>query len=186
MFVLKVVFKFEECIVLEQGFICFFVYKLELLFGVVVFGGVLKKNCMLFEWMVEFVCLRVVFYNQCCSCMVIRYIDVINDGFIEDLVCSLEKLYEVVGFIDVERVVICFGELFVINYFVIDDVFFDQLKVYFIEFEIMELVMIVVFFVGFGCFGVVFYMVEELLSAFQGSIDDGFVVFWYNEVIQVC
>lgn len=145
------------------------------------FVGVLKLYCMLLEWLVELVCLWVVFFNQCWFCMVICYMDVFNDGVDEGVVCLLEKFQEVENLLDVEKVVICFGELMVIDYLVINDVVYDDLCVYFSEVQIVELGMIVVFFVGFGCLGVIYYMVEELFEFYQ--FIEGFIVFWGEDVI---
>ena len=135
--------------------------------------------------MIELVRLRVAFHNQCRSCMAIRYTDAVNDGLTEDLVCALEQPYDAPGLTDAERAAIRFGELFAMNHLTIDDSLFDQLKQHFTEPEIMELAMNVAFFVGFGRLGAVLHMVEELPSAFQGSIDDGPVTPWHNEAIQV-
>ena len=43
--------------------------------------------------LLELVRLRIAFFNQCRSCMAIRYPGAIADGLTEDLVCSLEKPY---------------------------------------------------------------------------------------------
>ena len=182
---LKAAFKPEERTALEQGLTRFFAHRPELSLGVASLGGALKKNRTLPERMIELVRLRVAFHNQCRSCMAIRYTDAVNDGLTEDLVCSLEKPYEAPGLTDAERVAIRFGELFATNHLAIDDALFDQLKEHFTEPEIIELAMTVAFFVGFGRLGAVLHMVEELPSAFQGSIDDGPVAPWHNEAIQV-
>lgn len=182
---LKAAFKPEERTALEQGLTRFFAHKPELSLGVAALGGALKKNRTLPERLIELVRLRVAFHNQCRSCMAIRYTDAVNDGLTEDLVCSLEKPYEAPGLTDAERVAIRFGELFATNHLAIDDALFDQLKEHFTEAEVMELAMTVAFFVGYGRLGAVLHMVEELPSAFQGSIDDGPVAPWNNEAIQV-
>ena len=44
--------------------------------------------------LLELVRLRIAFFNQCRTCMAIRYPGAVADGLTEDLVCSLEKPYE--------------------------------------------------------------------------------------------
>ncbi len=76
---------------LEQGLMRFFAHTPELAKGLGAFSGALKINRTLPEKLVELVRLRVAFFNQCRSCMAIRYTDALNDGVTEELVCSLER-----------------------------------------------------------------------------------------------
>ena len=55
------------------------------------FGAALKMNRQLSPRLVELVRLRIAFFNQCRSCMAIRYADARAAGVDEDLVCSLER-----------------------------------------------------------------------------------------------
>ena len=44
--------------------------------------------------LLELVRLRIAFFNQCRTCMAIRYPDAVADGLTEGLVCSLERPYD--------------------------------------------------------------------------------------------
>ena len=76
---------------LEQGLMRYWAHRTDLVQGLAAFSGGLKMNRTLSEKLVELVRLRIAFFNQCRSCMAIRYTDAVNDGLTEDLVCSLER-----------------------------------------------------------------------------------------------
>src|SRR5262249_377112 len=80
--------------------------------------------------------LRIAFFNQCRSCMAIRYPGAIADGLTEDLVCSLEKPYEAADLSDAERSAIRFGELLATDHLAIDDAVYDDLRQHFTEAQI--------------------------------------------------
>ena len=69
----------------------------------------------------ELVRLRIAFFNQCRSCMAIRYTDAVNDGVTEDLVCSLEKPAEAANLTAAEKAAIDFGERMATDHLSIDD-----------------------------------------------------------------
>ena len=79
---------------LEQGLMRYFAHCPEQALGLMAFGGALKQNRSLPDRLVELVRLRVAFFNQCRSCMAIRYADAVADGVTEGLVCSLERPQE--------------------------------------------------------------------------------------------
>ena len=58
------------------------------------FGPALREHRLLPDRLVELVRLRVAFWNQCRSCMAVRYEEGVDDGLTEELVCSLERPYE--------------------------------------------------------------------------------------------
>ena len=172
----------DEATDLEQGLTRFFAHCPEQALGLMQFGGALKRNRALPERLVELVRLRVAFFNQCRSCMAIRYSDAVADGLSEDLVCSLAKPHEADNLSAAEKAAIRFGELMATDHLAIGDAMFDELRKHFSEAEIVELGMTVAFFVGFGRLGATFHMVEELPDAFRGSEP---IAPWGQEKVQV-
>lgn len=152
---------------LEQGLTRYFAHCPELTLGLMQFGGALKTKRTLPDRLVELVRLRVAFFNQCRSCMAIRYSDAVADGVDEGAVCSLEQPHEAENLSDAEKAAIHFGELMASDHLSIDDQTYAGLREHFTEAEIVELGMTVAFFVGFGRLAATFNMVEELPEAFQ-------------------
>ncbi len=62
--------------------------------------------------LLELVRLRIAFFNQCRSCMAVRYQSAIDDGLDEDAVCSLERPAEAENLSAAERSASRFAELF--------------------------------------------------------------------------
>ena len=152
---------------LEQGLTRFFAHCPEQALGLMGFGGALKRNRSLPERLVELVRLRVAFFNQCRSCMAIRYSDAVADGVTEGLVCSLERPQEAENLTAAEKVAIRYGELMATDHLAIDDALYAELRQHFSEAQIVELGMTVAFFVGFGRLAATYHMVEELPEAFR-------------------
>ncbi len=173
----------EEATDLEQGLTRYFAHCPEQALGLMGFGGALKMNRSLPDRLVELVRLRVAFFNQCRSCMAIRYSDALADGLNEDLVCSLEKPVEAENLTDAEKTAIRYGELFATDHLAIDDAIHDELRKHFSEAQIVELGMTVAFFVGFGRLAATWKMVEELPEAFQ-DIDKP-IAPWGEEAVHV-
>lgn len=173
----------EEATDLEQGLTRIFAHCPEQALGLMGFGGALKVNRSLPDRMVELVRLRIAFFNQCRSCMAIRYSDALADGLDEDLVCSLEKPAEAENLTDAEKVAIRYGELFATDHLAIDDGIYDELRTHFSEAQIVELGMTVAFFVGFGRLAATWKMVEELPAAFQET--DHNIAPWGEDAIHV-
>ena len=167
---------------LEQGLTRFFAHCPEQALGLMQFGGALKVNRALPERLVELVRLRVAFFNQCRSCMAIRYADAVADGLTEDLVCSLAKPHEADNLSDAEKAAIRFGELMATDHLAIGDAIYADLRRHFSEAEIVELGMTVAFFVGFGRLAATWNMVEELPAAFQTAAS---IAPWGQEKVQV-
>jgi alkylhydroperoxidase family enzyme len=117
--------------------------------------------------LLELVRLRIAFFNQCRTCMAIRYPGAVADGLTEDLVCSLEKPYEASGLTEAERVAIRYGELLATDHLAIDDSVYDDLRGHFSEEQIVELGSYCAFCVGFGRLGATWNMVEELPKRFH-------------------
>ena len=152
---------------LEQGLTRYFAHCPEQALGLMGFGAALKQNRSLPEKLVELVRLRVAFFNQCRSCMAIRYADAVADGVTEGLVCSLERPEEADNLTPAEKAAIRYGELMATDHLAITDATYAELREHFSEAQIVELGMTVAFFVGFGRLAATYHMVEELPSAFQ-------------------
>ena len=152
---------------LEQGLTRYFAHCPEQALGLMGFGGALKRNRTLPDRLVELVRLRVAFFNQCRSCMAIRYSDAVADGVTEGLVCSLERPQEAENLSAAEKVAIRYGELMATDHLAIDDALYDELRQHFSEAQIVELGMTAAFFVGFGRLAATWHMVEELPEAFK-------------------
>jgi AhpD family alkylhydroperoxidase len=167
---------------LEQGLTRLFAHCPEQALGLMGFGGALKRNRSLPERLVELVRLRVAFFNQCRSCMAIRYADAVADGVTEGLVCSLERPQEAENLSAAEKAAIRYGELMATDHLAIDEAMYDQLRQHFSEAQIVELGMTVAFFVGFGRLAATWHMVEELPEAFRTAEQ---IAPWGAEKIEV-
>ena len=136
------------------------------------FGRTLREERLLPDRLIELVRLRVAYWNQCRSCMAVRYEEGIEDGLTEDLVCSLERPQEAADLTDAERAAIGYGDLMATNHLAITDETFDGLREHFSEPEIVELCMNVALFVGFGRMGAALNMVDDLPEHFRGDGDE--------------
>jgi AhpD family alkylhydroperoxidase len=174
----------DEKTALELGLTRFFAHQPEMTKGLGAFAGSLKINRTLPSRLVELVRLRVAFFNQCRSCMAIRYPDALADGLTEDLVCSLEKPHQADDLTDAEKAAIRFGELMATDHLAIDDAIYDELHRHFTDAQVVELGLNVALFVGVGRFAATLHMVEELPDAFQaGEVAPGAVTPWGNDVV---
>ncbi len=113
---------------LEQGLTRYFAHCPEQALGLMAFGGALKMNRSLPDRLVELVRLRVAFFNQCRSCMAIRYSDAVADGVTEGLVCSLERPQEAENLTAAEKAAIRYGELMATDHLAIDDAIYADLR----------------------------------------------------------
>ena len=180
---LKAAIKPENLTPIEQGLTRFFAHTPEMMLGMGQFAGAMKMNRTLPEKLIELVRLRIAFFNQCRSCMAIRYADAKNDGVTEDLVCSLEKPAEADNLTDAEKAAIKFGGLMASDHLSIDDAVYDELREHYSEAQIVELGMWAAFCVGFGRLAATWHMVEELPEAFQDASRP--LSPWNEESIQV-
>ena len=137
------------------------------------FGLALREERLLPDRLVELVRLRVAFWNQCRSCMAVRYEEGARGRRSpRALVCSLERPQEAADLSDAERAAIAFGDLMATDHLAITDETFDGLREHFSEPEIVELCMNVALFVGFGRMGAALHMVDDLPEHFQGDGED--------------
>lgn len=180
---LKAAIQPENLTALEQGLTRFFAHCPDLMMGMMGFAGAMKTKRTLSDKLVELVRLRIAFFNQCRSCMAIRYTDALNDGVTEDLVCSLEKPAEADNLTAAEKAAIRFGELMASDHLSIDDGVYDELREHFSEAQIVELGMWSAFCVGFGRLAATWHMVEELPEAFKDTTRT--LSPWNEESIQV-
>jgi len=137
--------------------------------GLAGFQHALRTERVLPDRLHELVRLRVAFWNQCRSCMAVRYEEGVADGVTEELVCSLERPYEAPDLSEPERAAIRYADLMATNHLAITDETFDDLREHFSEPEIVELCMNVALFVGFGRMGSALHMVDDLPEHFQGE-----------------
>ncbi|MEP2990234.1 MAG: carboxymuconolactone decarboxylase family protein [Parasphingorhabdus sp.] len=179
---LKAAIQPENLTDLEQGLSRYFAHCPDQALGLIQFGGALKMNRQLPDRLVELVRLRIAFFNQCRSCMAIRYSDAVEDGVDEGAVCSLEKPQEADNLSDAEKAAIRFGELMATDHLAANDAVYGELRNHFSEAQIVELGMTCAFFVGFGRLAATWHMVEELPEAFQSAET---IAPWGEEKIQV-
>ena len=144
------------------------------------FHAALWTDRLLPDRLLELVRLRIAFFNQCRTCMAVRYPDAIADGLTEELVCSLERPYEAPDLTEAERAAIRYGELLATDHLAIDDAVYDDLRRHFSEEEIVELGTIAAFCVGFGRLGATWNMIEELPDRFK---DDERATPWGGDAI---
>ena len=113
----------DQATPLEQGLTRYFAHCPDQALGLMQFGGALKRNRQLSERLVELVRLRIAFFNQCRSCMAIRYRDAVADGVDEAAVCSLERPHEAENLSAAEKAAIRYGELMATDHLSIDPTF---------------------------------------------------------------
>jgi AhpD family alkylhydroperoxidase len=172
----------SQATALEQGLMRFFAHRPELAKGLMMFAGALKTERLLPDRLIELVRLRVAFFNQCRSCMAIRYTDAVDAGMTEETVCSLERPAEAQDLSDAEKAAIRYGELLAADHLAIDDEVYEELHRHFSEEQVVELGMHVGFFVGFGRLAATWHMVEELPERFAA---EGEVTPWGEDAVQV-
>lgn len=168
---------------LEQGLSRFFAHCPDLALGLGTLGRALKLHRTLPDRLVELVRLRIAYFNQCRSCMAIRYQDAVADGLTEGLVCALERPREAEDLSAAEKAAIGYGELMATDHLAIDDGVFEELRRHFTEPQLVELGMTCAFFVGFGRLAATYHMVEELPDAFREG--DGPIAPWGQEAVTV-
>ncbi len=179
---LRAMARADERTPLEQGLTRIFAHRPEVAKPLLRFAGAMRANRTLPDRLYELVRLRIAFFNQCRSCMAIRYPDALADGVTEDLVCSLERPAEAPDLTDAEKVAIRYAELFATDHLRIDDALFDELRRHFTEPEIVELGFHIAFCVGFGRLSATWDMIEELPERFQA---DGTVTPWGADAVVV-
>ncbi|WP_445160093.1 carboxymuconolactone decarboxylase family protein [Mycobacterium sp. Dal123C01] len=110
----------------------------------------LRANGTLSPRLLELVRLRIAFFNQCRSCIAVRYQSAIDDGLDEGAVCSLERPADADNLSEAERSALRFAELFATNHLAIDDAVYDELRAHFSEDQSVELGLHCAIALGFG------------------------------------
>ena len=172
----------DDCTPLELGGMQIHAHRPSHAKAIVGMHTALWTDRLLPDRLLELVRLRIAFFNQCRSCMAIRYPGAIADGLTEDLVCSLEKPYTAIDLSDAERAAIHFGELLATDHLAIDDAVYDDLRRHFTEEQIVELGTYCAFCVGFGRLSATWNMLEELPERFH---DGDVATPWGGEAITV-
>ncbi|OBI17703.1 carboxymuconolactone decarboxylase [Mycobacterium sp. E2327] len=110
----------------------------------------LRTNGTLPPRLLELVRLRIAFFNQCRSCIAVRYQSAIDDGLDHDAVCSLERPAEAENLSAAEQSALHFAELFATDHLAIDDSVYEELREHFNEDQLVELGMHCAIALGVG------------------------------------
>jgi AhpD family alkylhydroperoxidase len=130
----------------------------------------LRSNGTLSPRLVELVRLRIAFFNQCRSCIAVRYQSAVDDGLDEGAVCSLERPAEAENLSAAEQAALGFAELFATNHLAIDDAVYDGLREHFTEDQLVELGLHCAIALGVGRLSAT-WDVNENLPESNGSAD---------------
>lgn len=159
----------DERTPLELGLLRIHAHRPSHARAIVGLHGALWTDRVLPDRLLELVRLRIAFFNQCRTCMAIRYPGAIDDGLTEELVCSLERPYEATDLSEPERAAIRYGELLATDHLAITDEVYDDLRRHFTVEQIVELGAYCAFCVGFGRLGATWNMIEELPTRFHAG-----------------
>jgi alkylhydroperoxidase family enzyme len=122
--------------------------------------------------LLELVRLRIAFWNQCRSCMSMRYRpDLVDEG----VVCSLEKPEEADDLTDAEKAALRYADMLATENLAVDDATYEDLRRYFSEGEIVELGMYCAVTIGLGRVAATYRLTEHLDEQFQGDREEPFV-----------
>jgi alkylhydroperoxidase family enzyme len=116
----------------------------------------------------ELVRLRIAFFNQCRTCMSLRYAP---DQVSEGLICSLEKPEDAKDLSNAEKAALRFAERMATDHLSITPAMFDDLRKYFEEKQIVELSVACALHVGFGRMAATWQMYEHLHERFHQKQD---------------
>jgi alkylhydroperoxidase family enzyme len=114
--------------------------------------------------LIELVRLRIAFWNQCRSCMSLRYKP---DLVSEEMVCSLERPEEAEGLSEADRAALRFADMFATDHLAIDEAVYDDLRQHFSEAELVELGICCAAYVGFGRLAATWAMHDHLHERFR-------------------
>ena len=131
------------------------------------FGAAMRQHSLLPARLKELVRLRIAFFNQCRSCMAMRYADAVDDGVTENLVCSLERPEEAADLSAAEKVALRYAELLATDHLSIGDALYAELGAHFGPAALVELGMFCAMCVGYGRLSATWAMVEDLPERFQ-------------------
>lgn len=100
--------------------------------------------------LIELTRLRIAYHNQCRICISMRYETAVADGLDEAAVCSLEKPQEAGNLSPAEKMAVEFADRFATNHLSIDAAFYERLREFFTDAEIVQLGFNCAFNSGFG------------------------------------
>ncbi len=112
----------------------------------------------------ELVRLRIAYWNQCRSCMSVRYAP---EAVSEELVCSLERPDEADDLSDAEKAALHFADLMATDHLAIGDAVYDDLRQYFTEGELVELGLHCAEYVGYGRMAATWGLYDHLHESFR-------------------
>ena len=135
----------------------------------------LRSSGTLSPRLLELVRLRIAFFNQCRSCMAVRYQSAIDDGLDEDAVCSLERPAEAENLSPAERSALRFAELFATDHLAVDDAVYDELRQHFSEDELVELGVNCAIALGIGRLSATWDVIDDLPAS---SVSSGPLAPW--------
>jgi alkylhydroperoxidase family enzyme len=115
--------------------------------------------------------LRIAFWNQCRSCMSLRYMPDVVD---EDLVCSLERPEQGGDLTEAEKAALRYADLLATNHLAIDEGVYEDLRRHFDEGQIVELGMYCAASIGYGRLAASWRLTDHLHESFQGERDEAF------------
>jgi AhpD family alkylhydroperoxidase len=132
-------------------------------------NAALRESGTLPPRLLELVRLRIAFFNQCKSCIAVRYQSAIDDGLDEAAVCSLERPAEAENLSAAERAALQFAELFATDHLSIDGAVYDELRQHFSEDELVELGVHCAIALGVGRLSATWDVVDDLPEASPSS-----------------
>jgi AhpD family alkylhydroperoxidase len=132
-------------------------------------NAALRDSGTLSPRLLELVRLRIAFFNQCRSCISVRYQSAIDDGLDEAAVCSLERPADAEDLSAAERSALHFAELFATDHLSIDDAAYDALRQHFSEDELVELGLHCAIALGVGRLSATWDVSDDLPEAGQPS-----------------
>ena len=119
--------------------------------------------------LIELVRLRIAYWNQCRSCMSVRYLP---DEVSEQLVCSLEQPQDAEDLSPAEKAALRFADLMATDHLAIDDEVYDELRRHFSEGEIVELGINCAQYVGYGRLTATWALHEHLHERYRSEQQD--------------
>jgi alkylhydroperoxidase family enzyme len=119
--------------------------------------------------LIELVRLRIAFFNQCRSCMALRYD---SDTVDENAVCSLERPEEANDLTAVEKPALRFAELLATDHLSIDDSVYSDLRQHFTEAQLVELGTAAALNVGMGRLAATWKVTDHVESRYtqEGAV----------------
>ena len=132
-----------------------------------------SKHCgTLSDRLIELVRIRMAFHTQCRTCMTMRFKEGLDDGITQDDVCSLEKPQEAENLSSQERKALDYCDKFALDWLSIDAQYFESMREFFSEAEIVQLGLICALHLGAGRMMASYAVTEDLPQTMQGASGD--------------